>query len=155
MKKSIIIGVALIVLIACSKDKYQDAPQISLKSISSSVVPIGSGLNITLSYTDKQGDISDTLFIKKNRLNQTVVPTVRDTILYKIPDFPDYDKGEIGLALTYEIDLKSAIQPPPIVGTNPTQYQPDTLNIQIWIHDKAKHVSDTVSTGRIIVMRTN
>ena len=153
MKKLLIAGFVLIVLLACNKDKFQTKPQIKLKSLSSTVVPVNGGLNITLSYTDKEGDISDTLFIKKERLNKTVVPTTRDSIAYKIPDFPNYDKGEIGLALNYQFDLVSAQTPPPIPGTNPSQPQPDTLNIKIWIHDKAGNVSDTVSTGQVVIIR--
>jgi hypothetical protein len=153
MKKLILGCFVLIVLIACNKDKYQTAPQISLKSITNSVVPIDGGTNITLSYTDKEGDISDTLFMIKKRLNQTVVKTDRDTISYKIPDFPNYDKGEIGMALTYQNDLVSAETPPPIQGSNPSVPQPDTLVLKIWIHDKAGHSSDTVTTGQIIVIR--
>ncbi|MEO5594695.1 MAG: hypothetical protein ABIR15_10405 [Chitinophagaceae bacterium] len=153
MKKLLIAGFVLIVLLACNKDKFQTKPQIQLKSISATVVPINGDLNITLTYTDKEGDISDTLFIKKERLNKTVVATIRDSIKYKIPDFPNYDKGEIGLALDYENNLKSAITPPPIPGSNPSKPQPDTLNIKIWIHDKAGNVSDTVSTGQVVIIR--
>ena len=153
MKKLLIAGFILIVLFACNKDKYQTKPQISLKSANPSVVPAKGGLNIVLSYTDKEGDISDTLFIKKIRLNKTIVPTLRDSIKYKIPDFPNYDKGEIDLALTYQYDLVSAATPPPIQGSNPSQPQPDTLMIKIWIHDKAGNVSDTVTTGQIVVIR--
>jgi hypothetical protein len=153
MKKLIIVGLVLIVMIACSKDKYQDAPQISLKSVNPSVVPVNGDLAIRLSYTDKQGDISDTLYIKKIRLNQTVVPTLRDSIQYKIPDFPDYDKGDIDLDLNYQNDLVSAATPPPIAGTNPSQPQPDTLVFKIWISDKAGHISDTVTTGKVIILR--
>ncbi|MFT3935554.1 MAG: hypothetical protein QM726_18145 [Chitinophagaceae bacterium] len=155
MKKILIPGFVLIVLIACNKSKFQTKPQISIKSLSSTTVPVGGNLNITLSYTDKEGDISDTLFLKKIRLNQRVVATVRDSLKFKIPDFPNYDKGEIGVDLAYENYLKSAIAAPDQPGSNPVTKEPDTLNIKIWIHDKAGNVSDTVSTGRIIVLRTD
>ena len=153
MKKLTFACFVLVVLFACSKDKYQTAPQISIKSISNTVVPVNGGTTITLSYTDKEGDISDSLFFVKKRLNQTVVKTTRDTIAYKIPDFPNYDKGEIDMALTYIFDLQSAETPPPIQGSNPSVPQPDTLVLKIWIHDKAGHTSDTVTTGQIVVIR--
>ena len=155
MKKVLVTGCGVFLLLGCNKDKFQTSPQIQIKSISTTVVPVSGTLNITLSYTDKEGDISDTLFLKKERLNQTVVPTVRDSIKSKIPDFPSYDNGEIRLALDYENYLKSAQKAPPIVGSNPSKPQPDTLNIKIWIHDKAGHVSDTVSTGRIVILRND
>ncbi len=153
MKKLPIIGFVLFVLLACNKDKFQTKPQISIKSIDPKVVPVGSNMNITLSYTDKEGDISDTLFMKKIRLNKQPTATLRDSLRFKIPDFPGYDKGEIGLALQYENHLKSAIKAPDQPGSNPLTKQPDTLNILIWIHDKAGNVSDTVSTGQVIILR--
>jgi len=143
----------LIVLLACNKDKFQTKPQIQLKSLSTKIVPIGGNLTITLSYTDKEGDISDTLFFIKQRLNQRIVTTLRDSLTYPIPEFPNYDKGEIGLALRYEDHLKSAERAPSIPGSNPPAVESDTLNIKIWIHDKAGNSSDTVSTGQIVVLR--
>jgi len=155
MKKLLIAGFVLIVLFACNKDKFQTKPQISLKSLSTKVVPVGGNLIVTLSYTDKEGDISDTLFFKKERLNKRVVPTLRDSIKYPIPDFPAYDKGEIGLALRYEDHLKSAQAAPSIPGSNPPAVESDTLNIKIWIHDKAGNSSDTVSTGPVVIIRVD
>ncbi|HTL10428.1 MAG TPA: hypothetical protein VL307_19270 [Chitinophagaceae bacterium] len=155
MKTLLVAGLAMIVLIACNKDKFQTKPHIDLKSLSTKVVPVGGNLVVTLSYTDKEGDISDTLFFKKERLNQRKVATLRDSISYKIPDFPNYDKGEIGLALRYEDHLKSASAAPSIPGSNPPAKESDTLNIRIWIHDKAGNVSDTVSTGQIVVQRVD
>jgi len=154
MKKLVIACSVLIVLLACNKDKFQTKPQIELKSLSTKVVPINGNLIITLSYTDKEGDISDSLFFAKIRLNKQPTATIRDTIAYPIPEFPNYDKGEIDLNLRYDDHLKSAINPPVIQGSVPVAYQPDTLNIKIWIHDKAGNCSDTVSTGQVIVLRT-
>ncbi|MEP7278699.1 MAG: hypothetical protein ABI813_08660 [Bacteroidota bacterium] len=152
MKKLVTAGLVLIVFAACNKDKYQTKPQISIKTITNKIIPENGSTTIVLSYTDKEGDISDSLFLKKIRLNQTVVPTIRDSIKYKIPDFPDYSKGEINIVLDYQTIL-SAISPPPIPGSVPSQAQPDTLIIKFWIRDKAGNVSDTVSTGQVIVIR--
>ncbi len=153
MKKLLIAGFVLVALLACNKDKYQTKPQISLRSIGGKVVPVNGVLNVVLNYTDKEGDISDSMFIKKIRLNKTVVATLRDSLRYKIPDFPNYDKGQIDLALQYQNHLISASNPPPIPGSNPSVPQPDTLVLKFWIRDKAGHVSDTVTTDQIVIIR--
>lgn len=153
MKKLLIVGFVLVVLFACNKDKYQTKPQISLKSVGAKVVPVNGVLNVVLSYTDKEGDISDSMYIRKIRLNKTVVATLRDSLRYKIPDFPNYDKGEIDLALQYQNHLISASNPPPIPGSNPSVPQPDTLLLKFWIRDKAGNVSDTVTTEQIVIIR--
>jgi hypothetical protein len=153
MKKLLLAVVVLVVLLACNKDKYQTKPQISVKSVATDDVPVNGDLTVVLSYTDKEGDISDSLFIKKIRLNKTVVATLRDSLKYKIPDMPDYSKGEITVALDYQNNLISAVTAPPVQGSNPPQPQPDTLLIRMWIHDKAGNTSDTVNIGPVAVRR--
>jgi hypothetical protein len=154
MKKLLLIALAFVLAIACSKDKYQTKPQISIKSINPTVVPVNGILDILLSYTDKQGDLGeDTIFIKKIRTNSRVVPTLRDSLYFQIPKYPDNPKGEIELKLDYEGSLKSAQAAPPIAGTNPVEYESDTLIFKINVKDRGGNISDTLTTGKIVVIR--
>ncbi len=89
----------------------------------------------------------------KIRLNQTVVPTLRDSLKYKIPDFPNHSSGDIDVSLDYNTALVSAVTPPNIPGSNPPTPQPDTLIIKFVVSDRAGHKSDTATTGKIIVIR--
>ena len=152
MKYLLLLISVLVVLIACNKDKFQSTPQIKIKSVDPAIVANGGSLDVTLSFTDKEGDVDDTVFIWKKRLNQTVVPTIRDSIKYKIPDFPKHSTGDISVVLDYQSVL-SAINPPNIPGSNPPTPQPDTLIIKFVVSDKAGHKSDTATTGQIIVIR--
>jgi hypothetical protein len=154
MKKLLLIGFACALALACSKDKYQNKPQISIKSINTSVVPIGGNLDIILSYTDKQGDLGDdTVFVRKIRVNNRVVATIRDTLFLHIPNFPNNPKGDIELNLDYQLDVISASNPPAIPGTNPVQYESDTLVLKIAVKDRGGNTSDTLTTGKIVVQR--
>ncbi|HSC37758.1 MAG TPA: hypothetical protein VLD19_07805 [Chitinophagaceae bacterium] len=152
MKKLLLLVSVLFLLFACNKDKFQTTPQIKIKSISSDIIPNGGSLVVTLTFTDKEGDVDDSVFVKKIRLNKTVVPTIRDSVKYKIPDFPSHMKGDMEITMDYQTIL-SAINPPNIPGSNPPRAQPDTLIVQFAVTDKAKHRSDSVSTGQIIVIR--
>ncbi len=152
MKKLLLIGFACVLALACSKDKYQTKPQITIKSLNTSVVPIGGNLDVTLSYTDKQGDVDDSVFVQKIRLNSRVVATIRDSFGYSIPAFPENPKGEIEINMDYET-VKSAINPPIIPGSNPVAYESDTLIFKFAVKDKGGNVSDTVSTGKVVVIR--
>ena len=152
MKKLLLPATLLIFIMACNKDKFQTKPQIEIKSINTTVVPVNGSLVITLTFTDKEGDVSDSLFVKKKRLNLTIVQTIRDSIRYKIPDFPDHSKGEMQVTLDYQAIL-SAITPPPIPGSNPPRNQPDTLIVKFAVRDKAGNASDTLSTDKIVVIR--
>jgi len=152
MKNLLLLVAALVVLIACNKDKFQSTPQIKIKSIDPAIVANGGTLDVTLSFTDKEGDVDDSVFVRKIRLNQVAVATIRDSLKYKIPEFPSHTKGDIIVTLDYQSVL-SAINPPNIPGSVPPRAQPDTLILKFVVSDKAGHKSDTASTGQIIVIR--
>ncbi len=140
-------------IIACGKDKFATKPSLKIKSVNGNFVPAGATLSVDMEYTDKEGDVSNTLFVQKIRLNQKVVPTIRDTFSLTVPEFPSKNKGEILVALEYNNYLVSAINPPK-TGTPPNErYEDDTLIIRFALRDLAGNVSDTVSTGTIIVSR--
>ena len=140
------------VLVACNKDKLETTPSIKLKGVSTFVVPVNGTLNIVLEYTDKEGDISDTVFVKKIRTNSIKVPTIRDSFPLTVPGFPGNSRGELVLQLQYQNHLVSAINPPSSGGV-PPNFHDDTLIFKIALRDQAKHISDTVTTQAIIITR--
>lgn len=143
---------AIVILIACNKSKFTTQPQLRIKSVSNSVVPINGSVTFTIEFTDKEGDVHDSLFVKKVRLNKTTTATIRDSFGYKIPAFPDSKKGDFILRLDYQ-NILSAITAPNIPGTNPPQKQPDTLLVKFYAKDTGGNKSDTVTSGQIIVIR--
>ena len=152
MKKGILIGLCLVLLgIACSKDKFQTKPTLEIKSQNGNLIPVGAALILEFEFTDKEGDVDDTLYVKKIRINQRQVPTLRDSFKLEVPDFPKNTKGVIKLEMDYQNYLISAINPP--TTGNPPKAEPDTLMIKFALKDKGNNISDTVTTGPIIVIR--
>ncbi len=150
MKKLLLLISVLIVLMACNKDKFQSTPQIKIKSVSSEIVPLGSGWGATLSFTDKEGDVDGSVFIRKVRLNKRfVAKTLFDTFSYKIPDFPSHSTGDININLDNNV-IKSAEQPFSLPGGG---LEPDSMLIWFRVTDAAGNKSDSVSTGMIVVLR--
>ncbi len=147
-----LLSVLFVVVIACNKDKFQTKPTISIKSLSSDFIPANGSLVITLECTDKEGDVKDTLAIIKNRLNKRTTRTVRDTLWYQFPEFPNNMRTEIVATLNYQ-DILSAENPPYIPGSNPPQRELDTLILKLAVKDHAGNKSDTISTKQIIVVR--
>src|SRR5688572_11174693 len=146
------IALILIVLVSsCDKNKFQTRPSLSLKSQNGNVVPSGASLQLEFEFTDKEGDVSDTLFVKKIRTNKIVVPTIRDSFKLAVPQFPKNTQGVVLVTLDHTFYLASAVQPPkdPVTGDP----QDDTLMLKFAIRDKAKNISDTVTIGPIIVIR--
>jgi hypothetical protein len=154
MKKIVVFFVLGLVMLGCSKDKFQTTPSLEIKSTSGKVVPVNGTLQITFKFTDKEGDVSDTLYMKKVRLNKRAVAVrLRDSVDFEIPEFPPHNDGEIQLSLDYQNELISAASPPTIPNSNPPQKEPDTLALKFVLKDKRGHKSDTVTLNDVIVIR--
>lgn len=153
MKYRLIIApfILLIIIAACNKDKFTTKPQLKIKSVSTDVVPVGGSVRYTLEFTDKEGDVNDSLFVKKVRLNRNVVPTNLDSFWTTIPSFPKNTQGEFLVDLNYQTIL-SALSPPSVPG-NPQKKESDTLVIKFLARDKEGNKSDTVTSQQIVVLR--
>ena len=140
------------ILFACGKDKFETKPQLRIKSVNPSTVPVNGSIRFVIEFTDKEGDVTDSFLVKKERLNIRKVPTNLDSFWTQIPDFPESSKGEIVVDLDYQTIL-SASNPPTIPGSSPPQKESDTLVLKFIAKDKAGHTSDTVTSKQIVVQR--
>ncbi len=153
MKTIITVAVVIaLTIIACGKDRFQTVPQLRLKSRSTDVVPINGTLRLNVEYTDKEGDVSDSLLIVRQRLNIRG-PVTLPVSPYKIPDFPKTDKGEFEISLAYQFGLVFGLSPIRITGSNPVRNEIDTLRLKIVARDKAGNKSDTLVVDNVYVTR--
>jgi hypothetical protein len=153
MKYAFYIVCLLVVLVACKKDKFETKPSLTLKSTSSKIIPHNGSFNIIFEFTDKEGDLKDSLFYRKVRLNVRKTTEKPDSLYYKIPAFPKSTQGEFNVNITYT-DLEAAQNPLNIPNTNPVQKESDTLDLKFAIRDKEKHTSDTVVIKGVVVKRS-
>lgn len=148
MKQLFILGLGALILAACNKDKFETKPQLKIESLSSDFVPRNQDLQITFSFTDKEGDVDDTLYLVRTRLNQRGPYTDINPFDYKIPNFPDQQSGEITLNMSYGFALTAGISSIGIPGT--TDREPDTMALKFVLLDKGKNVSDTAIANVIV-----
>lgn len=130
-------------LLACSKNVYNTKPTLKISSVNTNVVANGGILTFDIKVTDKEGDVTDTIFVKKVRLNKRVRETIRDSFALKIPDAPNSTNGIVRLDLDYQNYLVSAKSP----------VENDTLLFKFALKDKAKNISDTVTSDPIVIIR--
>jgi hypothetical protein len=135
---------ALVVLIACSKDKFQTKPSIEVKSLSTKEVPAPNGtMNLRLTFTDKEGDLGNgVLTYIRVRTNVTPIPNPGtydkiDTIRTPIPEFPAKNKGEIDILFDYNF-----------MDEDPNRN--DTMFFKITVMDLGGNSSDTISTPLVV-----
>jgi hypothetical protein len=150
MKKTLAFCFAVAVMVACNKDKFQTKPQIKIKSTNTDIVPVNGTLRVTLEFTDKEGDVSDSLLLVRERLNSKA-PVRPAPSPYKLPTFPKSQEGEIEVDLDYQSGLIFGINPIVIPGTSPKRYEPDTMNLKFVVRDKGGNKSDTASLGVIVI----
>lgn len=142
----------MVAFLACNKDKFQTKPQLKFKSKNTDVVEANTDLRITLEYTDKEGDVDDSLLVVRQRLNRRG-PVTLPASPYPIPKFPDTNKGQFEITLGYQFGLVFGLSPLRIPGSNPARNEPDTLNLKFVARDKAGNKSDTLTLSDIIVIR--
>lgn len=151
MIRILVIILFVAALAACKKDKAETRPSLKLKSMNGNVVPAGSQLLIEFDFTDKEGDVNNSLFVQKIRTNKQTTATIRDTFSLPVPEFPKNTSGIIQALLDYSSHLTSAINPPKDPVTNKNQH--DTLMLRFVLRDRAGNVSDTVAAGPVVVLR--
>src|SRR3954453_15461422 len=96
------------VITACSKNEYNTKPTLKIENVSTNVVQVGEPLTFDIKVTDKEGDVTDSFYIKKVRINKRVRPTLRDSFAFKIPDAPKTTNGTVRVELSYQYYLISA-----------------------------------------------
>ncbi len=134
---------AIVVLVSCSKSTYNTKPTLEITDVNTSVVPINGTLTFNIKVTDKEGDVTDTLYVKKVRINRKITTTLRDSFKLKVPDAPNSKDGTIQVSLSYQSYLISA--------TNPIEN--DTLLFKFALKDKGNNISDTVTSAPIVILR--
>ena len=150
MRYTILFGVLIFLILGCNKDKYTVAPQLVYKSANSTTVSLSQLLQMTLSFTDADGDV-DSLYIKQ------VTPNCPQDSLNPIDNFraipsnfPSVKNQHGDIVVTFAIGASSSQDIPtlriPQCGHNDSTY------FRFFIQDKAKHRSDTINSEPIVIL---
>jgi len=125
----------LTLLYACGKGKFTSKPQLTFLKADSYDVARGQLITFRLEFTDKEGDLTDSIFIRSSAKGCNAS---NRTLGYPVPAFP---------AVNGQFVSGFVAMPSPACG------RPDTTTYYFWIKDKAKNVSDTISTDKPLIIR--
>ncbi|MBU7578768.1 hypothetical protein L0U88_02655 [Flavihumibacter sp. RY-1] len=153
IKKLVPLFILLVTFAACSKDKFETKPTLTVKN-QSRVVPADNEaiFFVTLEYTDKEGDLSG---VRDSSIYyQAVLQNVRSVIggpnyppaFGSLPEFPEKRSGEIELRLDRFAYYKQ------IQNNQGGNDANDTIVFRIAVKDRAGNVSDTVTTEPIVLL---
>jgi hypothetical protein len=145
----IVVAVISFLQVACSKDLYTTKPQLSFKGVSKYNIARGDVFSFTIEFRDKEGDVSDTLYIQ-NRTANCKASDYPAPAYYKIADFPTSKNIKGDFIITFENGTNNTGYP---VYSGNRCFRPDTTTFYFWIKDKANHVSDTVHNDKPIIIQ--
>ncbi len=145
MRNYLIITIALFLISGCGKTKFEPTPTLTFKSVNTTDLHREQLIRFTLSFTDKEGDISDSIFVQK------VVPNCPATSFeqyFPMPSVPEAGdmKGEITFTLGYNMSGSGYYD---VLG--PQCNMNDTATFRFALKDKKGHVSDTVNSPKVII----
>lgn len=141
MRYTIIFSTLLFVILSgCGKDKFDTVPKLEFTSVNTTELRNGNVIRFTLSFTDKEGDVSNNVFIEKTSPD---CPDGDFKEIYKVPEFPSTSnqKGEIVLSFGYNVEG--------IPNISPQCKKDETASFRFVLSDEAGNVSDTVSSPLI------
>ncbi|HLG41405.1 MAG TPA: hypothetical protein VI461_17125 [Chitinophagaceae bacterium] len=147
MRFILILSIAC-VLLSCEKDKFTTKPQIKYKDVNTTTISGSQELRIRLDLTDKEGDFTTYLGVKKT-VNGCPGSEFSDTTFFSIPaEFLNSKEkeGEVVITLNENNRLRNACSVPG-GGT-----RPDTTVFSFWTKDQAGNYSDTSYSATIIFL---
>lgn len=147
--KILILLTITVFFITCKKDSFNTKPQITFNNVNSTVFSQGQILTFQLDFTDKEGDIQDTLWVEK--ISRTCPKEVGVQIINKnkVPDFTPTSnlKGKLEISFIYNGNAPGITS---IIGCSNKN---DTAYFRFWLKDKAQNRSDTISSPDIILLK--
>lgn len=149
-KLILLAGLLLSIPMACKKDTFSTKPQISFKNISNTTLSASNPiLFFEIRFTDKEGDVQDTLWIQKISKTCPNSPGVQFISKNKVPDFTPVPnlEGVLEIGFAYNANIGNY---PVITGCGNKN---DTATFKFWLRDNAKNISDTLVSPPIILLK--
>jgi hypothetical protein len=143
-----ILSLVIVIVVACSKDKFKTKPTLDIKSVNTKNVQLGNDLNVNLEFTDKEGDVDSVIYVIRQRINRRA-PLTRNND-YVVPSFPKATRGEILVSLDHARQLTQGFSTISLPGS---MVQDDTMNIKFVLKDRAGNTSDTAVLNTVVIKR--
>ena len=151
MRYSIVIIIISFTLFGCTKEKFSTIPKLKYLSVNATQFVEGNEIVFKLSFTDAEGDLSDSLYVEQVPDLTCSRASVLGT-MHAIPSFP------LSKNIQGEIIVKKGYRVSPPRGDNYNVTEPqcdrnDTCYFRFVLKDKAQNKSDTISSEKIVLIK--
>ena len=150
MKKLLFSGFIALVLSACTKDKFQTVPQVTIKSFGPEEVFKGQLIELIATVTDKEGDVQDSVYVVRKRFNANNVVLSTHTTRYNISTLGAPKKQEIDVQVTF---LYGELKPEVAPIQNLETFADRNFSIGLVVIDKAGNRSQYVESETIVLKK--
>ena len=154
MKLRLITTIFFISLYSCNKIGFTTAPQLKFESVNTTFLSKGENLIFTLAFSDKEGDLADSLPTVMWVEKKIISSCIADTSLGYYPSAFFFDQqfvsGTIDVRYTYGTN-----GPYPIVGDPSCPDVNDTCIYRFVLKDRAGNTSDTVESPIVVIKKNN
>ncbi len=148
MKKIAFPFLAVLVLLACSKDKFKTEPQVEINSLSPDEVFNDGIFTLRATVRDKEGDLQDTVLLVSKRFDDSDVVLTHDTLPFSLVNFGFPDKNQIEL----EIKFSYGEDRPGYIFQN-LETSDRKLALGLIVKDKAGNKSEYVESNKIVLKK--
>jgi hypothetical protein len=150
--KILILLLAITIISACNKDKFQNKPVLTFKSVSTTNVAAGGSITFNFEVSDKNGNLDSLIYWKKvsfvDTLNNLPQKALKDSVV--IPsDLPIIKKFDAQFQLTFNNAVGNGVSISPAVP-----HKNDSCVFKFWMKDFSNHVSDTMVSPTIIIQHS-
>ena len=106
MRNTILFSIFLFAILSgCSKKKYGSTPTLKFKSVNTTNLATGQLLQFTLSFTDAEGDLTDSIYVEE------IAPNCANSSFatqYSLPSFPASKNQAGDILVTFGYNAGSA-----------------------------------------------
>lgn len=146
MRNTILIAGVSLIFLGCTKDKFSTTPQLTYKSANTDRLSPNQVIQFSLSFTDAEGDVVDTMYVQKVSLN---CRASNFSERVPIPNFATNKNLKADVLVSYA----NGINNPPYTTIASRCNLNDTCYFRFMLKDKANNRSDTVRSETIVVFK--
>ncbi len=161
MKAKVLIVFIALAMVSCGKDVYTTNPHLTFTSVNGTYFPNGALVQFKLNVTDKQGDIQDSIFMKRITFIPACIgndSTGNDSTIrgngFSMPQFTGNNNINATITMSFTNATEDGVNgsiSPCTEGTGGEQIT-DSCYFRFWMKDNAGNISDTVASPTIVLL---
>ena len=150
MKRILIVSVFALALAACSKDKFNTVPTVTIDSFGPSEAYNGDIIQLSATVTDKEGDLQDSVIVVRKKFNGNTLLSTDSSAKVSLRGLgsPVKDKIELRVTISY-----GKLYPEYAIFQELERDFDRNFSVGLIVRDNAGHRSEYVESKKIVLKK--